>query len=245
MKNNTLLTVDWDFFVPEDMMMDMGHAESKLFIHEMWNIRAAQYVARDIDVKTLIKTTGQEKTFWADIAKKCIIGADVPVFISESHLQAYELATQYDVENILSFDAHADLGYHGFKELENTLTIDCGNWLGVQAVGEGRRTIIVWPDHTHEKKARFKEILNATDAQITTIKDFLKKRQLFRVAAIHVCRSGAWTPPWLDDDFETFVGRFANRLYMKDFEKREMAWERIRDEALKMKELYTSVARQK
>ncbi len=52
----TLITIDWDFHIPEDLFWDLGHRESLFFLSAVWSIRMGLYHR--------IKPTGTEKQLW-------------------------------------------------------------------------------------------------------------------------------------------------------------------------------------
>jgi hypothetical protein len=57
----TLLTIDWDYFIPEDPFLDFGHNESIFMQNEIWHMRA---ISSNIDLIEKIQTNKEEDNFW-------------------------------------------------------------------------------------------------------------------------------------------------------------------------------------
>ena len=110
----TFLTVDWDFFVPEDGTWDFGHPVRDPSITQMlWVARAQGWAARGLNLQTEMVTSGVEKIFWHRmLGRVANMPTGVTLTASDNHDAAYELALQSGAKHILSFDAHTDLGYH-------------------------------------------------------------------------------------------------------------------------------------
>jgi len=212
-----LLSVDWDFFFADrdgyekGFLYDWGHREAPLFINDLWEIRAAAF--HNAGVK-LPRTTGHETWFWEGI--KCV--PDAPLYVAESHAFAvdsriYEpMVWDTDEPVIWSFDAHHDLGYYD-DALDNVRNgiIECGSWLLWYAVYVQPTVHIRYPSW-HRRHADLDRIAlsqEALDNLLFTYDRKLTGRATFRnlpvFDAIFVCRSGAWVPSWLDDDFFTFL----------------------------------------
>ena len=140
-----------------------------------------------------IKTTGQEHDFWPRLKKGMNISR-CELNVSDSHLFAYHLAKKADV--VVLFDAHHDC----FEE--KTRNIMCHNWLRVWlSQSDSRRIIWVIPDWQNIKMIPVpKDIRNRV--KVLKYSDYIP---VDRANWLHVCRSGCWTPPWLDDAFLAFV----------------------------------------
>lgn len=207
------LSIDWDYFVPEDPMLDMGHSENGFFINYIWVPRAAGLLAGGVNYKEKIKTNGKEKVFWEEIRKVFDID-NALVVLTESHAAMHQISLETEIDEVYSFDAHADLSYdrHG-EDFQGE--IDCGNWLGHLVSKEDiRKGYIIYSEETNERpEGDFKDLLE--NKALKNKVEFLKYDDLVKnndgekitVNLIHICRSGAWCPPWLDRDFYAFVER--------------------------------------
>ena len=61
-KKKLLVTIDWDYWVPEKLEWDMGHRESQFFLEAIWAFRG-QLIEH-------MKTTGEELAFWDHLRSK-------------------------------------------------------------------------------------------------------------------------------------------------------------------------------
>lgn len=141
-----------------------------------------------------------------------------------NHIAEMDLDEPADV--IVNFDAHHDLGYcewerlHGMVEQE---VCTCDMWLGaLLSWWPTLQARIVFPDWmkdewTIEEQAENvqkklpRKILSRVKMGFFTAENgtvspiVIEPRERLSVTAIFVCRSGAWVPPWLDEDFIEFV----------------------------------------
>lgn len=184
-----MLSIDWDYFVPEKPEWDFAHAENPFHILFIWSLR--------MGVISEFKTTGEEETFWESTGLKDKISK---VIVSESHAMAFDLAE--NVDHIVIVDAHHDC----WKE-DSVMGIDegkkvyCHNWLRVW-LSKNKHNKATWvcppssmtnfplPKDMKKRVKIVHEVPNLADM------DVLK---------VHVCRSGGWTPPWTDKQFIKFV----------------------------------------
>lgn len=65
-----LLTIDWDYFVPEDLMLDLGHRETSFGINTVWKVRALGFAHAGEAIESKVQTTGEERGFWDKIKAK-------------------------------------------------------------------------------------------------------------------------------------------------------------------------------
>ena len=52
---------------------------------------------------------------------------------------------------------------------------------------------------------------------------YLKPNDLstkINISALHICRSGAWTPPWYDDNFNAFINNLGISYEIIDCQKK-------------------------
>jgi hypothetical protein len=201
------LTIDWDFFVPEKAIWDISHRESELYLNFLWTHRAGLIEHS--------KTSGEEKSFWRQL------GVDMPdkVCVSDSHAYAY--AVPGDADRVVLFDAHHDCW------ARNGDGVACDNWLRIWLEqDEAREALWVYPKHMIDnwgKQSIPKDLRSRVE-----VMEWKGKIELDEVDSVHVCRSGCWTPPWLDEDFIAFVmrGFQSNIFVMQDgiWDPMEMRW---------------------
>jgi hypothetical protein len=161
----TYLSIDFDFFAPEDPMDDWAHRESGLFIDSIWGIRAAQEFARGIDPEQRhpltqdSPTPGEFAKWLKGLGYK--IDKRTRIVVDESHLWAFgtfleDAKRRNEQANIVHFDAHHDFGYRddsdeiaqaAVKELQTKGTtdkLDCSDWLLGLMYMFPRRFAVTW-----------------------------------------------------------------------------------------------------
>jgi len=189
----TILTVDWDFFVPENPLWDMGHNESLLFLKVLWAMR--MHLANDM------KTNGHESGFWAWVMS----WADVrraKLTASDSHAYAFPVA--HNAQRVILVDAH-----HDCWPVKGD-GVGCHDWGRAWLDRDPTREIIwIHPDDDyHDNYPLPKEVIGR-------VKEVPYKAAVMpevKVDAVHVCRSGCWTPPWLDGAFNDFLDEIERRV---------------------------------
>lgn len=195
------ISVDWDYFVPENRAWDMSHAESPMYMDILWQTRLA--------LMDEMKVVDEAKTFWTWVQSWCSLDV-TDVWVSESHGAAIIDPELRNVDVLVLFDQHHDCWPHKGR---NTDHIFCDTWVrGWLENDDTRKVIWVRPDYQppyinpersfslpKDLKRRF-TCVNRPDfnAQVLGLQDV-------KVSAVNICRSGAWTPPWLDPQFLDFV----------------------------------------
>ncbi|WP_053956402.1 hypothetical protein [Inediibacterium massiliense] len=194
-----LLSIDWDYFIYTKIFQSC--TENKKNIINLWYKRYIQFKTKGDNIEKFFKLSSDVGFFWKKIKKYFQISKDTNVYISDSHALSYEVAKKNDCNSVCLFDAHADLGYGGISSLD--FEVNCANWLGkLLKDNYVKNAYIVYSPFTHEKPIDFKDISSAYDVEFMSIDKLEKKVD---VPAIHICRSGAWTPPWLDEKFSKFI----------------------------------------
>lgn len=192
----TLLTVDWDAFVPvghagDDMRWDISHAETKFHLNALWQTRGGLMELMKVDPDLA-------QPFWPAMGR---LFQDLPRFtlVSDSHMYAYNWLD--DIQTVVLVDAHHDCwsGQAG--------AVDCSNWARRWLDRNPKRhmhwLVPGWVDtELYESDwVRFKQ----NQVSIHILDDVLHAQDIEglpkRVDRVHVCRSGCWTPPWLDQAF--------------------------------------------
>jgi len=184
MNQTSLISVDFDFFVREDPLWDLGHIENELFMDFMWQARPHL-----VDV---MKADGHHG-FWDRMRDSFVFGDEV--FVSESHLEAHNFIQPF--RQIILIDAH-----HDCWEKRQIANITCDSWVyyAVQAA----KCDVIWvhpewidPEVPSSVRSRVRTM---------TLDALLENFYAHEVGTVHVCRSGCWVPPWLDQEFINFIG---------------------------------------
>ncbi|WP_227764619.1 arginase [Zhaonella formicivorans] len=196
-----LLSIDWDYFVPVNKEWCGSYLENAQNLSGLWYQRYLRERMRGEDIRRTVDTGPELEEFWPKIITRFNIRKTTKVYVSDSHKFSYEICRDHGCNHVYLFDAHADLGYGGISSL--AFELNCANWLGklLQDNVIAKATIFYSP-YTYEKQEDFEEINRVFNIRYCTLEDL--KGQI-EVAAIHICRSGAWTPPWLDAKFYNFV----------------------------------------
>lgn len=197
----SLLSIDWDYFISADNQEIISSVENQRTINDLWYKRYFQSKSYGIDFEKSYSLSEEVDTFWDKIKQFFQWEKDVNVYVSDSHALSYKIAEKFDVDEIYLFDAHSDLGYGGLASLK--FEVNCANWLGKLLQNQIiRKAYIIYSPFTKEKPEFFKEINKAFSINYVKFKDLPKGIQ---TSAIHICRSGAWSPPWFDGKFIKFV----------------------------------------
>lgn len=226
------------FFFPEPIgagksdkqfLFDWGFSESngKSIMDFLWVDRAATFLLRGVDMPVV---NDEWRTFW----DRFDLSDNPPLFVGDSHMWAGHevVATQGDWEEVVSFDAHHDLGYNG-KEFETSpgqYSVTCENWLRFYAEVVGAMTTVVYPDWKIKAFA-LEESFDAKSSVICRMFNAKFNRRL-KPDLVFVARSGTWVPPWCDKQFKDFVRMYPGDKdpYVFDLlHNREEMWDRTFD----------------
>lgn len=207
-----LLCVDWDFFFPSpaaggprsqyDHLYAWPVAEDSHHTEVVWEDRLR---ALDAAGLPLPRCTGYEG-FWERFTfspRAILIYADSNAWAA--HLWPSDLAsTDKSWESVHLYDAHHDAGYRNnhasFEEwLASGDGIRCENWMLAHAwAGTALhchfppwRESLDWPP-----EEPLVEVAMSIDDGAPPDVEF---------DLVYLCRSGAWVPPWCDDQFEEFL----------------------------------------
>ena len=241
-----VLSIDFDFWaeMPNVRNLDWGFRESKLFIEMIWQIRATDFAARGSDIRKecyLAKDEPSPISFAGLMKKLKVKIAKNQVAISESHAVAYNYFKDLHDMRVVHVDAHHDLGY-GNKEL------NCDNWLQhLITDGNVDEVDMIYPkwrnnDNCRENyDERRKAILKQLDRKVKFKMGYGLAENIpgsIKFDKVFICRSGSWSPPWLDRDWSRLVsammvvfGHDSMGIYgAESFEAmhREMDWSKIK-----------------
>lgn len=196
-----LLSVDWDYFIHTKKENWGSYIENKRSLVDLWYKRYVQEKTFGRDIRELYKLSPAWQRFWERIRRRFMLVKGTKAYVSDSHAWSYHIAREHNCRIVCLFDSHADLGYGGLSSLN--FEINCSNWLGKLLKDEQvEKAYIFYSPYTMEKPEYFKEMNSIYNIKYYDLNNLTKT---FMVSVIHVCRSGAWTPPWLDEKFMQFV----------------------------------------
>ena len=136
---------------------------------------------------------------WQDFIKRFRIASNAPVYVTESN--SWGASEMFDgFDHITLYDAHHDSGYDDevVKRLFDTGALGCGEWM----VGHALRGVKLEMHYPTWKKDAFDY---EPKPQVPVNRSFDTGKHDRRVYdAVYVCRSGAWTPTWEDENFNKF-----------------------------------------
>lgn len=199
-----LLSIDWDYFIyikKDNKRINGSFLENERSSVDLWYKRYFQEKLQGRDILNSFQLAPEVEIFWKKIRECFQFEKDVKVYVSESHALSYDVAKNNKCRTVYLFDAHADLGYGGLSSLN--FEVNCSNWLGKlfkdKLIDEAT---IVYSPYTSEKPEYFKPMNSIYNIKYCDFDDLGKN---IKISAIHICRSGAWTPPWFDTKFTQFV----------------------------------------
>ena len=196
-----LLSIDWDYFIDMPDSSVASYTESKKTIIDLWYKRYIKLSSDGKNIRKLFRLSSNASCFWEKTDKIFHINQHTPCFVSDSHALSYEIAKKSGCQNVYLFDAHSDLGYGGPASLN--FEVNCANWLGKllkdNLIIESN---IIYSSFTKEKPEYF-NFMNWRYPIHYWKPDDLEP--VIDISAVHICRSGAWTPPWLDESFLHFT----------------------------------------
>lgn len=214
---NCLLSVDWDYFIYTESENWGSFIENERNIINLWYKRYIQSKMQGKDIQKLFRLSSKTDSFWNMVKKKFYWNDDTKLYVSDSHSLSYNIALKNGCTSVFLFDAHADLGYGGLVSLN--FELNCADWLGkLLKDGVVSEAYIIYSPFTSETPEDFKQINNRFNVKYVTFDALMTG---IEVSAIHVCRSGAWTPPWLDGKFMEFVRRAGLPIETVDCAPRE------------------------
>lgn len=213
-----LLSIDWDYFISMKNMPIESMLENKKTINDWWYKRFLQGKSRGEDLYKHYQLSKEVYQFWEQVEEYFEIDDDIKVYVSESHRLSYDLAKTFNCHEVYLFDAHSDLGYGGLSSLE--FEVNCANWLGhLLKDHQINQAHILYSPYTKEKPEWFNQINHQFNVEYLSSWKQLKNKS--KISVIHICRSGAWTPPWFDDKFFQFIRKLKMPYKIIDCPKRQ------------------------
>lgn len=200
---NSLLSIDWDYFISTENQIVVSYLENRKAILDEWYKRYIQAEAKGENLQKSFQLSQEIEKFWDKIKQVFQFNENIKVYVSDSHTLSYEIAKKIQCDEVYLFDAHSDLGYGGLSSLD--FEVNCANWLGKLLKHQEIKTAnIIYSPFTKEKPEFFKQMNNLFAINYLQFKNLPKG---ITTSAIHICRSGAWSPPWFDHKFMEFIQR--------------------------------------
>lgn len=197
----SLLSIDWDYFIDTKNYNWGSYIENNKSLNDLWYKRYIQAKLSGKDIQKSFRISSELDTFWKKIKNHFQFTKNIRVYVSDSHALSYNIAKENNCRIVYLFDAHADLGYGGLSSLN--FEVNCSNWLGKllkdKQITEAN---IFYSPYTAEKPEYFKPMNSIYNIGYYHFNHLDKN---INVSTIHICRSGAWTPPWLDKKFIKFI----------------------------------------
>jgi len=212
-----VLSIDFDFWVPDPLELDMGHREAKFFIDAMWGLRAGQALARGVDLREVMKVESSNgllpSTLLSALKGHLASPQKLKIAIAESHASLYYfLEGETDIE-MVNLDAHHDCGYQIAADKLPDCEVDCGNWAG-KLVMEGRvkkhiQVFPTWKRDSDKYGGEAWEFMKGGHPLASKARCLIGWKpsvlEGFKFTHVFLCRSGAWVPPWADPAFTTLA----------------------------------------
>ncbi|MGV8847244.1 MAG: hypothetical protein ACOH1Y_11785 [Propionicimonas sp.] len=211
-----LLVVDWDYFFARPELcapstgdhdvdalrwaFDWGHAETGFMVNGIWMFRAGDLLR---SLGELPGSNGKWRTFW----DRFTIDPAASVHVSDSNLFSglERPVSGGPFEKVSVYDAHHDSGFNGetLAEFVRGGVLSCENWTLAHV------TLGTEPSNVHVRyppwRAYALELEPAPGVPVDRAVDDELPLTGVVFDAVSVCRSGAWVPPWLDQEFVDFL----------------------------------------
>ncbi len=190
------ISIDWDYFIPEKPEWDMGHQENHLFLDAVWGTRG--------HLIDQIKTTPDVADFWSWLNSNINIPKNHRLHVSESHSYVWLDPALHQSDLLILFDQHHDMW---LEQPDQKGSVMAHNWVREWLRGKRNRKV-VWVKPTWLQDGMFEIPKDIKRATCTTVNNFVIPsvvKNSYIITGVHVCRSGCWTPPWLDVEFKNFV----------------------------------------
>lgn len=214
---NILLSIDWDYFMPYIKNWNGSYIENKRSLIKQWYKKYFESKMNGFDIIKKLNVGCQLKDFWNVISRHFKIDHSIKLIISDSHKFSYDIAKKNSCDEVYSFDSHSDLGYGGISSLK--FEINCANWLG-KLLNDNiiSKAHVIYSPYTGEKPENFKRINSKFNVRYDKLDNIGNN---INIKVIHICRSGAWTPPWLDSKFASFIKKVNLPFKIIECPKRE------------------------
>jgi hypothetical protein len=205
---SNLLVIDFDYFFYNPLyavhgdderfwLFDWGHSESSsLYLDMIWPIRAASFLKYDFELPQVEVPAN----WWG----RFNISEDAIGEVSDSNMYSGVVNDGEHFDHVWLFDAHHDLfkiqTEEQLREFRDKGDITCEDWMFAHYI-RGSKLHWRWPKWFDYGKNYRKDIPKwvGCDARRD---DLGKLDPRMQFDAVSICRSGAWVPPWCDEQFE-------------------------------------------
>ncbi len=235
-----LLDIDFDYFVDEKLFHDFSYSESKFFMESIWDIRfittySNPFGRGTVDLTKEFTLNDDALREVLDFIKNCY---EIDSWaVSDSHLFAYKYILDEAISSILDGLIHIDR-HNDYNILEDR--IHAGNWLRYIKHNLPGLPIYWIPQSKKDKLYVDKEEIKG----IMKIKNrkYLKSLNPDDINSIFLCKSSAWTPPWLDSAFFSFYGELEKMfgppiIYEPAPKMRVWEYEKLVEQSVKEREI--------
>lgn len=203
----TVLSVDWDYFLPLDTTpFDWGANESPhnsaLFFEILWPMRAtARLSSKDercaVDLVQVAER--RVKGFWDKILSPLM---PMVACIVDSHAEIITFLDRVHRDRplrIVNFDAHHDCGYP--YQPKQKKHVNCGNWAAwLKHQKRLHHLTLVYPQWRRTSPER------GADKELSMVDEIVYgkwDREPIAAPLVFLCRSSAWMPSWCDAQWLT------------------------------------------
>ena len=173
-----------------------------------------------------MRTSGEETKFWQKMETLAPSLKKAKLFVSDSHCFAHDQS--FFSDHVILIDAHHDCWDNMPGHLDSN-SVMCHNWarIWLKAHPKSRMT---WVRPSWQKASQIpvpKDLKDRVDV-VRGLKGL--KQPIAGPTSLHVCRSGCWTPPWLDKAFLGFLESFSgypkgiNRLQTEAWDATVCRW---------------------
>ncbi|MFF9265824.1 hypothetical protein [Streptomyces longwoodensis] len=214
-----LLVVDWDFFFPNPTISANFHEFETpglyLWDHKetpfhtsplMWATRASGFLHYGLELPRVKGWEGFWDRFQFSEDGVVLTYGDSNLHAGRLFPSTFGLDEDWGVPDrwttVSLYDAHHDCGYQGtgsYEKWEARGTLTCEDWM-LNHHRHGSRLEVTYPAWRGAVEGIEPPPLVPVDRRVD---DGTTPDRAYD--AIYVCRSGAWVPPWCDEEFTAFL----------------------------------------
>lgn len=215
----------------------MGHRDGgNIFLNELWYSRALGFALNELP---LPDTTGLEEKFW----ERFKFSKNTTLYYADSHARIYNEEIYKNISETYSFDAHHDCGYSNpnneverKEHLQHWLAVgqvSCQDWAIAYELIHNIRVKVFYPKwKVKDFKCKPAKLEVNPIIPIEMFEDDEKPVINKKFDRIFLCRSGGWTPSWLDAKFDKFVEScpVKTKISLDGLKNRDFSQERMERE---------------